>query len=71
MVSTARDGTGAGPRSSGAGWVAEHQRCGFYAEDRVVGLDPPYTDARAEFIRGKDGSVEWLRFASRIHKHVN
>jgi hypothetical protein len=45
-------------------------RFGYYAEDRLVGLDPPNTDNRAEIIRGTDGSVEWLRYFSRIHRHV-
>ncbi|MBV8716855.1 MAG: beta-lactamase family protein [Chloroflexi bacterium] len=45
-------------------------RVGFYAEGRLVGLDPPYTELRAEILRGDDGSVNWLRFFSRIHKHV-
>jgi hypothetical protein len=45
-------------------------RCGFYAEDRLMGLDAPYTDLRAEIIRAEDGSVQWLRFGSRIHRHV-
>jgi len=46
-------------------------RFGFYAEDRLVGLDPPYTENRAEVIRGQDGSVKWLRYASRIHRRVS
>jgi CubicO group peptidase (beta-lactamase class C family) len=45
-------------------------RCGFYAEDRLVGLDPPYTEARAEVIRDASGAVKWLRFSGRIHSRV-
>jgi CubicO group peptidase (beta-lactamase class C family) len=45
-------------------------RIGFYAEDRLVGLDPPYTDMRAEVLRCEDGKVNWLRFFSRIHRHA-
>jgi hypothetical protein len=43
---------------------------GFYANDRLVGLDPPFTDVRAEVIRGENASVKWLRFRSRIHRRT-
>jgi len=42
-------------------------RYGFYAEDRLVGLDPPYTEARAEIVRDAEGSVKWLRYSGRLH----
>ena len=45
-------------------------RMGFYADDRLVGLDPPFTEVRAEVIRGEDSQVDWLRFRSRIHRRV-
>jgi CubicO group peptidase (beta-lactamase class C family) len=45
-------------------------RLGFYAEDRLVGLDPGSDDIRAEVLRGPDGAVAWLRFGSRIHRRV-
>jgi CubicO group peptidase (beta-lactamase class C family) len=51
-------------------WVPPLIRFGFYAEDRVVGLDPPFLEARAELIRGPDGGVAWLRFGGRIHRRV-
>ena len=40
------------------------------AEDRLVGLDPPFTETRVEIIRANDGTAEWLRFGSRIHKRI-
>ncbi len=43
-------------------------RFGFYAQDRLVGLDPPFLDTRAELIRGPAGDVEWLRFGGRIRR---
>ncbi len=43
----------------------------FYAEDRVVGLDEPYKDARGEFLRGPDGRVAWLRVGGRLHRRVD
>ena len=39
----------------------------FYAEDRLVGLDPGFLDTRAELIGGPDNAIGWLRFGSRIH----
>lgn len=46
-------------------------RIGFTGVDRVIALDPPYTNNRAEFIRDADGSVGWLRFGSRVHRRVD
>lgn len=46
-------------------------RMGFYAEDRLVGLDPPFLETRAELIRGPEGGVSWLRFGGRIHRRVH
>jgi hypothetical protein len=34
--------------------------------EQVVALDPPFTGGRGEFLRGKDGSIEWLRIGGRI-----
>lgn len=45
-------------------------RMGFYAEDRLVGLDPPFLETRAELIREPDGGVAWLRFGGRIHRRI-
>jgi CubicO group peptidase (beta-lactamase class C family) len=45
-------------------------RFGFYAEDRLVGLDVPNTDNRAEILRQQDGTVEWLRYFGRLHRRI-
>jgi CubicO group peptidase (beta-lactamase class C family) len=45
-------------------------RLGFYAPDRLVGLDPPFQDLRCEVLRGPDGAVEWLRYGGRIRRRV-
>jgi CubicO group peptidase (beta-lactamase class C family) len=42
-------------------------RLAFYADDRVVALDPPVPGVRAEFVRDPDGRVAWFRWGSRIH----
>jgi CubicO group peptidase (beta-lactamase class C family) len=41
-------------------------RFAFWAEDRVLGLDPPYVGARAEFLRGAHGTLKWLRIGGRL-----
>jgi CubicO group peptidase (beta-lactamase class C family) len=51
-------------------WVPSLIRLGFYAEDRLVGLDPPSLETRMELIRGPDGSVAWLRSGGRIHRRI-
>lgn len=43
-------------------------RFALYAEDRAVGLDAPYKDARIEFLRDSDDAVVWMRFGGRIQK---
>jgi hypothetical protein len=45
-------------------------RVGFYAPDRLVGLDAPFRDTRAEVIRGPDGTPAWLRLGGRIHRRA-
>jgi CubicO group peptidase (beta-lactamase class C family) len=40
----------------------------LYAEDRAVGLEPPYKDARIEFLRDPDGAVVWMRVGGRVHR---
>jgi len=39
---------------------------GLIAEDRIAMVDPPIKDIQAEFIRGSDGSIAWLRWGARI-----
>ena len=41
-------------------------RLAFTAVDEVVGLDEPHKGLRADFIRGADGRIRWLR-TSRLH----
>lgn len=36
-------------------------RVGFYARDRMVFIDGPHKGARAEFLRGPEGGIRWLR----------
>ena len=43
-------------------------RLAFWATDRVLGLDPPFSGARAEFLRGADGALTWLRIGGRLAK---
>lgn len=45
-------------------------RAGFYAPDRIIGLEEPYKSTRAEFLRDSAGNIAWLRFGSRVHKRV-
>jgi hypothetical protein len=48
-------------------------RCGFYAEDRLVQLDSAFQDVqdvRMELLRAPDGSVEFLRYGGRLHRHA-
>jgi CubicO group peptidase (beta-lactamase class C family) len=42
-------------------------RLAFFAEDRVIVLDPPMKDSRGEFLRDSDGNITWLRFGGRLH----
>jgi hypothetical protein len=42
-------------------------RLAFYAPDRVVALDPPLINMRAEFLRDESGRIVWLR-TSRLHR---
>lgn len=40
---------------------------GFYSEDHIVGLEAPFEGDIAQFIRGPDGNIAWLRIGTRIH----
>jgi CubicO group peptidase (beta-lactamase class C family) len=46
-------------------------RIAFYAEDRIVGLDEPVKEERAEFLRGPDGGIAWLRLGGRVHARLS
>ena len=43
----------------------------FYREDyvRVYDQNGEPTPQRADFLRGHDGSVEWLRYGGRLYRH--
>jgi CubicO group peptidase (beta-lactamase class C family) len=43
-------------------------RLSFFAPDRVVALEAPFTDLRGEFLRDVNGKIEWFRFSGRISK---
>jgi CubicO group peptidase (beta-lactamase class C family) len=43
-------------------------RLAFYADDRVVALDPPAKDLRGEFLRDPNGQIVWFRWGLRIHR---
>ena len=38
----------------------------FFAEDHILGLEPPYAGARAEFIRDPNRRITWLRLGGRL-----
>lgn len=38
----------------------------FWSDDRMVGLEPPLKGARAEFIRGPDRRIQFLRSGGRL-----
>ena len=40
---------------------------GFYEEDRVVVINPPFQGERAEFVRDSRGQVKWMRLLGRLH----
>jgi hypothetical protein len=50
---------------------ALEQRLAFYREDYVLVLDEggEPTSQRADFLRGHDGRVEWLRLGGRLYRH--
>ncbi len=60
------------PRSAPAGWKDPMKQppspVGFHAQDRLVSLGGLGEGARSSFIRASDGSIEWLRWAGRIHR---
>jgi CubicO group peptidase (beta-lactamase class C family) len=43
----------------------------FCAPDRIVVLDGPTKDFQGEFLRDRDGAIEWLRIGGRIHRRRN
>jgi CubicO group peptidase (beta-lactamase class C family) len=43
-------------------------RIALCQDELVVALDPPFKDARGEFLRDADGAIGWIRFGGRIAK---
>ena len=38
--------------------------------DQALALDEPFLGDQAEFLRGEDGQLTWLRFGGRVHRLV-
>jgi CubicO group peptidase (beta-lactamase class C family) len=38
----------------------------LWSADRIVGLEPPFKGAAAEFVRDEHGQIAWLRFGGRL-----
>ncbi len=43
-------------------------RLALVAETLAIALDPPFKDAKAEFVRDPDGSIGWFHFGGRIRQ---
>ncbi len=41
----------------------------FIAPDRAIAIDEPLINMKAEFLRGDDGRINWLR-TSRLHRRM-
>ncbi|MGA7672131.1 MAG: serine hydrolase domain-containing protein [Nitrolancea sp.] len=46
-------------------------RLSIHEGEQIVSLDAPFKASRGEFLRGDDGSIEWMRFGSRLARRVN
>ncbi|WP_432879194.1 serine hydrolase domain-containing protein [Kribbella sp. CA-245084] len=59
-----------GQLAAGAGGQAL-LRLAFYRKDYVLSLNPDGTSThtRANFVRGNNGQVEWLRYGGRLFRH--
>lgn len=42
----------------------------FYEKDKVIGLDEPYKDALADFIRDEKGRLRFFRVGGRAHEKI-
>jgi CubicO group peptidase (beta-lactamase class C family) len=51
--------------------VAPPVRMAFYEKDKLIVLDEPMKDALGEFLLGPDGSLQYLRLASRALKKID
>lgn len=56
-------------QDSPPGQTPPPSRVAFYAPDRIIALDAPLENLRAEFLRAEDGRILWLR-TSRLHKRL-
>ncbi len=56
---------------SKAGPVPPPTRLSIREDDQVIALDPPFKGGRGEFLRGKDGEIEWVRFGGRILRRAD
>ena len=45
-------------------------RLALTGADRLIALDEPHNGDQAEFLRGADGKLAWLRFGGRVHRLV-
>jgi len=53
-------------KDSPAGPKPPPTRLAIGADDAIVALDPPFKDARGEFLRDEQGALAWLRFGGRM-----
>jgi len=53
-------------RDSPAGPKPPPTRLAIGADDAIIALDPPFKDARGEFLRDEQGAIAWLRFGGRM-----
>jgi CubicO group peptidase (beta-lactamase class C family) len=51
---------------SPAGPTPPPTRLAIGADDAIIALDPPFKDARGEFLRDEHGALAWLRFGGRM-----
>jgi CubicO group peptidase (beta-lactamase class C family) len=51
--------------------VAPPVRMAFYEKDKIIVLDEPMKNSLGEFLRGPDGSLQYLRLASRALKKID
>jgi hypothetical protein len=45
-------------------------RFGVWSPDHLIGLEPPYAGARAEFLRNANGDITHLRFGGRTARRT-
>jgi hypothetical protein len=43
----------------------------FHENDKLIVLDEPMKNALGEFLRGPDGSLQYLRLASRVLRKID